>query len=302
MTRRLSQLALLLYPLAFRRRYGEEMRALLDQEPARAPIAVDLLRGALAAHLHPRPALANLVGPADRVRASASGVLACWVAFSAAGFGFYKTTEEAAFRAAGHAHPLLGAAHLVISAIAILASAAIALAALPLIAAALVRARRSPRLRPVLALPALAVAIFAGLTAALALLARSRPPTSVGSGAFIVWAIAGLACGAVCAAAFRSVLFAVPLARGRLIAALSAGTLVTAAMAAIALATAVYAIALALEAPRLGTAPNGPGGVLSVSASLIVQLVVMGAAGMLAAVATRRGWRVGAHLDSRLPR
>jgi hypothetical protein len=45
---------------------------------------LDLLRGALAAHLRPPTAAAELVGCADRVRASVSGQLACWVVFAAA--------------------------------------------------------------------------------------------------------------------------------------------------------------------------------------------------------------------------
>src|ERR1022692_587373 len=108
MSRPLARLALWLYPLAFRRRYGQEMRALLDQTPTRALAVLDLLRGALAAHLRPPATADGLVDSADRMRASASGVLACWVVFAAAGFGFYKTTEGAPFTAAGHAHPLLG--------------------------------------------------------------------------------------------------------------------------------------------------------------------------------------------------
>jgi len=164
MSRALARALLQLYPMAYRRRYGEEMRALLDQTPVRAMTLADLLRGALAAHL--RPAAAAL-SPADRVRASASAVLACWVAFAAAGFGFYKTTEGARFAAIGTTHPLLGDAHLAVQALAIGASGAVVLGALPLIAAALAQARRQPRLRMVLMLPILAVLVFAVLTALL---------------------------------------------------------------------------------------------------------------------------------------
>jgi hypothetical protein len=95
----LARRVLALHPLAFRRRYGQEMRALLEQTPARAATVLDLLRGALVAHLRPPAAVAGFVAPADRVRASASAVLACWVAFAAAGFGFYKTTEDGSFSA-----------------------------------------------------------------------------------------------------------------------------------------------------------------------------------------------------------
>jgi hypothetical protein len=44
-----------LYPARWRRRYGEEFLAVLDQQPLTPRILVDILRGALDARLHPRP-------------------------------------------------------------------------------------------------------------------------------------------------------------------------------------------------------------------------------------------------------
>jgi len=61
MRRRLAGLALALYPLAFRRRYGQEMRALLDETPPGVHTVLDLLRGALAAHLRPPAGLGGVV-------------------------------------------------------------------------------------------------------------------------------------------------------------------------------------------------------------------------------------------------
>jgi hypothetical protein len=203
MTRRLARLTLSLYPLAFRRRYGQEMQALLAQTPTRVPTVLDLLPGALTAHLRPPAAATDLIDSADRVRASASGVLACWVVFAAAGFGFYKTSENAPFTAAGHAHPLLGLAHVSIQALALVGSAAVLLGALPLIIGALAQARRQPGLRFLVSLPALAVLLFAGLTRVV-LLAHSEhahAPTTAGGIVFIAWGLAGLACGAVCVVA-----------------------------------------------------------------------------------------------------
>lgn len=294
MTRRLARLILHLYPLAFRRRYGEEMRALLDQTPTRALTLLDLLRGALAAHLRPPAGLAEVLDPMDRLRASTSGVLACWVAFAAAGFGFYDTTEDHPFRAVGNAHPLLGGAHLVVQVLAIVGSVAILAGALPLVMAALGRARREPRLRVLVSVPIVAVSVFALLTVLLVWLAHSqhsRQPTTAGGVAFIAWGLAGLACGIVCVAASRKVLFAVPLARGWLVVALACATLVSATMVAMALATAVYAVALPLDASALAGAPNGPLQAISTNVSLIVQLIAMVLAGGLAAITTRRGWR-----------
>lgn len=56
-----------LYPPAWRRRYGDEMLALLEVGPLRSRIRLDLLRGALDAWLHPPapsrvPAIAALTG------------------------------------------------------------------------------------------------------------------------------------------------------------------------------------------------------------------------------------------------
>ncbi len=56
------ELLLRLYPRAWRERYGEELSALIQtQSPLGLGAWLDLLRGALAAHLHPlaaRPAIA----------------------------------------------------------------------------------------------------------------------------------------------------------------------------------------------------------------------------------------------------
>ena len=69
-----------LYPGAWRRRYGEEMEALLEARRPGARVRLDLLRGAFDAWLHPEspsrvPAFASLVG-GGLWTAIAAGVLA----------------------------------------------------------------------------------------------------------------------------------------------------------------------------------------------------------------------------------
>jgi hypothetical protein len=286
--------ALRLYPLAYRRRYGDEMLALLEERPANARTVLDLLRGALVAHLRPADGPAGAVDPADRVRATTSGVLMCWIFFAAAGFGFYKSTEDYPFSEAGHAHPVLSDAHLAVQALAVIASAAVVLGALPLIAAALEYAREHPSLRRKVVLPLVPVISFAALTAAFIAIAGTQQPsqgTAAGHGAAVIWAIAGLGSGVACVLACRAALFATPVARARLRIALAAGTLVTIAMLAIAAFTAIYGIALAADASQLAGEPNGPFGLLSVSASLTVAVIVMVGAAALAAFTTLRGWR-----------
>jgi peptidoglycan/LPS O-acetylase OafA/YrhL len=110
-------------------------------------------------------------------------------------------------------------------------------------------------------LPIVAVAVFAGLTGVLILVAHSQHsqrPSTAGGVAFIAWGLAGLACGAVCVLASRRALFAMPVARGWLLAAFACGALVTAAMVAMTIATAIYTIALSVDASALAGEPNGP--------------------------------------------
>jgi hypothetical protein len=298
---RLSKLALRLYPLAYQRRYGEEMLALLEDQPPRARTVLDLLKGAARAHLRPGDAAGDAVGPADRVRASASGVLACWVFFAAAGFGYYKTTEDEPFSLAGHAHPLLRDVHLAVQALAVIASAAVVVGALPLIVSAVARARREPGLRRTMALALLPVIVFGALTAVVLAIAHTQAPNhsfAAGYGMAVVWGIAALVCGATCVLGCRAALFATPARPAQLRVALAAGTIVTVAMVAIACGTAVYAIALTQDAAHLAGAPDGPFNLLSTSASLILQVVVMVVAAGLAAIATRRGWRAEGKLSA----
>jgi hypothetical protein len=300
MTRRLALSALGLYPLAFRRRYGQEMRELMKDSPPRPADVADILRGALAAHLRPSAATAGLVSPAERIRLSAGGVLTCWILFAAAGFGFYKTTEDAPFSAAGNAHPTLGDSHLVVQVLAVLASLAVLVGALPLIIAALTAARSERQLPQLVLRPAAAILLFAVLTAILVAVAHAehgRSAGPAGRGAFIAWELAALACAAVCVASARRALFAVSVERWRLLAALSSCAVLTGAMVAMALATAAYAIALPLDASALAGSSNGPLQLLTVGASLAAQVVAMAAAGALSMLASARGWRAARDLE-----
>jgi hypothetical protein len=299
MNRRLATLALALYPLAFRRRYGEEMRALLHDAPPSTMGVLDLLRGALTAHLRPPPALAPAVAPEERVRASASAVLACWVAFAATGLGFYKTTEDARFTAAGETHGLLGGAHLAVQILAVVGSAAVLIGAAPLVVAALCSARRERRLRRLVAIPPTAVGLFALLTGLMVALAQSQHAqhaSTVTRGLFVLWLLSGLACGAACVLAARRALFAIAVKRTWLIAALGCGAVATGAMVAIALASVVYTLTLSLDASAVAATANGPLGGFSVAASLAGQAVLMALAASLATITTARGWRAGGRL------
>jgi hypothetical protein len=300
MSRRLAVFALALYPLAFRRRYGQEMRVLLHDAPPGAMGVLDLLRGAFAAHLRPPRVVAEAVGPGERVRASASAILACWVAFAAAGFGFYKTTEDAPFSAAGEAHPLLGGTHLAVQILAVIGSGAVLIGAGPLVVAALSRARREPRLRRLVSVPALAVGLYALFTGLLIVAAHSQPThhaSAVAQCVFVLWLLSGLACGGVCVLAARRALFAIAVDRVWLIVALGCGVVATAVMAAVALASVAYAISLSVDASGVAASANGPFAAMSTAASLVEQAVVMALAALFASITTLRGCRAARILN-----
>ncbi len=294
---RLARLAVALYPVAFRRRYGAELQALIEEQPLRAAGVLDLLIGALRAHLRPAPGLAGELDAGTRLGLGLGGVLACWVAFAAVGFGFYKTTENHPFGA----HPRLGDAHLAVQLAGGISSLAVLAGALPLIAIALRRAWSEPdRLRKLVGLigaPVAALLLFAVATLLLVLLAHGPrgahaggDPTTAAQGAFVAWGLGGLACGAVCVAAARRALFWIDVPRPWLIVALGLATLVAGAMVAIALATALYAGALQLDAPALAGAGNGPFQLVSTGVSLIAEAVAMAGLGLLALLSAGRGW------------
>lgn len=291
MSGRLARLVLRLYPLAYQRRYGDEMRALLEDQPPRARTVIDLLRGAARAHLRPADAPAGMLDAADRVRTSTGTVLLCWVVVAAAGFGYYKTTED--FSIVSRLHPLLLGTHLAAQILAGIASVAVVLGALPLIIVTLAHALHNPRLRRSVALALAPLLVFGVLTVAVIVLAHAAGPSdsTAGNGIAIAWGVLGLACAVICVLGCRAALFQVPVGPAELRIALRAATVLAGAMLLIAAAIAMYTIALSADASALGGQSNGPFGLLSVTASLIVQVIVMAGAGTLATVATSRAWR-----------
>lgn len=144
MSARLARLALRLYPVAYRRRYGDEMEALLEDSGAGPRSVLDLFRGAIGAHLRPEPALAGAVGRDERLRRGLAAVLLCWLLFAVAGLAFYKTTEGKPFEGAGGTPSPIGTFHLAIQVLAVIGAAAVLVGVTPFVLAAL-RGREMPR-------------------------------------------------------------------------------------------------------------------------------------------------------------
>ena len=294
MSARLARLALALYPLAYRRRYGEEIEALVEDQGASPRAVVDLLRGAARAHLRPEPRLVGVLDPDDRVKLGLSSVLLGWVLFSVAGLAFYKTTEGDSFAGAGDAHGLLAAAYLAIQILALVATAAVVVGAVPLVVVALrqVRDRRAARRASCLALGC--VTVFGLTIAALVAVAHAGSPPSDALDAVILtlWTGLALACGVGCAVAARLGLLAIAVPRDVLRLARACAIVVALGMVGIAVATAVYLAALVHDAPGLAGQGNGPLEILSVGASLGIQLAGMVAVSFFAGAVAMRGSRL----------
>jgi hypothetical protein len=277
MNARLARLALALYPLAYRRRYGEEMESLIEDSGASPASVVDLLRGALRAHLRPEPGVEAELGPDDRVRLGLGGVLLCWIVFAVAGLGLYKTTEGHSFTAAGDAHGVVGTAHLAIQILAALATAAVVVGAAPLVLAALRQAHDRHAVERATMIAVGCVVVFGIATAGLVVVGSLRPAPSdtLSAVSFAIWTVLVLGCGIGCVLAARVGLFAITIPKDMLRVISACATVVVLGMAGIALGTAVYLVALAHDAPGLAGQGNGPLELLSVGASLAIQLVVM---------------------------
>ena len=292
----LARRALALYPLAYRRRYGAEMEALVEDSGASPAVLADLARGAARAHLRPEPAVAGEVGPGERVRLGVSSVLLGWVCFVIAGLAFYKTTEGAGFEGAAGSPGFLGVAQHGIQILATLASLAVAIGAAPLVLAALRQAGPRTEARRATRLACACVATFVGAGAALVVVAQAKLGLSGGAEALILaaWTVLAVACGIGCALAARRGLLAIAVPRRVLLLALACATVVAVAMVGIAALTLAYGLDLVLAAPRLAGAANGPLGMPNVRVSLVLQLLVMVAAAAPAALGASRAWRAAA--------
>ncbi len=286
----LARVLLELYPQAHRARYGDELRAVLEQSPVTLSTLFDLLCGALDAHLHPGGLVAS---PARRMRGTVSASLALWIALVVVGASFAKTTEDRPFQLAAAAHPLLSGAHTAIVVLALAAAAVVAVTGAPLALSVLRQAwtARSGSLRWALLGPLMALA---GVIVAFLVLKAVLPATVSGNGTTLGHA-AGLflfALVLVAASAFavggRWALHNARLHRVQLALAAGGSWLLARLMTAIALATALYAVLLAVYAPNIEGMPNSPL-MIATSVSLLMEVGAMVLISALALLTTRRG-------------
>ncbi|HEX5224755.1 MAG TPA: hypothetical protein VFW29_06465 [Solirubrobacteraceae bacterium] len=295
--RALARALLAMYPHAWRERYGEEMLALLADDPPGARGLASLGRGALAAHLRPHAALR--AGAQARMRLSVGALFACWIGISLAGATFQKVTEnipfDTPFADASQGHQLLQAGRALILAGALLGAGAVAAGGLPLLWLAVRRAMQPGqwRLRALLALPPMSVAALAAVAAGLLALAPGRSegfPAAWVLGASLPFALASAACALTCALVPRAVLSRLDPPQRALRRASLAGVALAAAMCAVAAGLALYPLALWQQAPALSAQETGPFGA-SIGATLAVNCACALAITALGLVAAGRAAR-----------
>jgi len=126
-----------------------------------------------------------------------------------------------------HQQPVLAATHLAIEVLAVAATLASVIGAAPLVRQSVIQASREPTMRRLIAVPVLAVVVFAVAASLLALLSefvsdhgRSvTAPHAVG----VLCCLVGLICGGVAVAGCRRALLATPISRGGLVSSLAWG-------------------------------------------------------------------------------
>jgi hypothetical protein len=286
---RLCLWAVALYPYAWRARYAAELEGLLEVREVSFGTFLDLVRGAVDAHVNPRGVIGS---PRQRMRGSLAAAAGCWVATLVLGAGFAKATEDAPFRQLGHHNAVLSEARLWVAILALL-GAVVSLAGAPLAYAVLRQAwrERTPALvRAITAAVALCLT-FAIATATVVFLSHNLHLGHLfGHALFVLWSCLVVAVATGCTLATRTGLMRTGFKPGPLVVGVVGAWLLGRTMTALTVAIGTYAVVLMIKAPTLAASPNGPLE-LSTSTVLVSQVVGMVLVSILATITTRRGMR-----------
>ncbi len=168
-----------LYPAAWRKRYGDEFAALLEDVRPTPLALLDVLLGALDAHLHADLLPGGVLSMTSRLRSSAIAAFCAFAVFVLAYAGWGRLTDpRSPFTAAAHAHTEIMVAWDAAQVAATIAGLAVLVGGVPILLAALVSAWRSGR-RDILALfawPIAGLAVCAVLLLAAEVVAPPIPP------------------------------------------------------------------------------------------------------------------------------
>jgi hypothetical protein len=194
-TSMLARAALALYPAAWRARYGDEVRALLDDSGAGPRTIASLAWQALPAwilparHLYDRPA---------RMRASLATTLAAWTALTGLALVFAQLTLDQGLRPASH--PVVQWSYWVFDGAVLVSVLAVAAGGLPLWLLMMRTARREHRQREIAYLLSPVVAPPMYLVVLVATVRLIHPAHGVGPWWFLAFVVLGFAAGGMSAA------------------------------------------------------------------------------------------------------
>jgi hypothetical protein len=278
----LSRAALALYPPSWRARYGDEVRALLDDSGGGLAAVASVAWRAVPAwicpprHLHDRPA---------RMRSSLATALMAWSMLVGLGLVFAQLTQLQGFTAPGH--PAVRWAYAVFDVSLALSALVAGFGGLPLWVLMVRRARREQRPRDMLylLLPLIApVAYLAALIVTIRLLGRAN---GVGQWWFLAVTVAGFAAAATAAAGPGLALRRLQPRGPALRAAAVAAGVAAAVMAVAAAAIVVAVIGLCLWEQHFAGYHHGgiPGVYLALVAAATIITTVSAARGTRAALA-----------------
>ncbi len=179
---RWARAALRLYPRAWRARYGVEVAALLADHRASLWTLLDVLLGALDAHLHRDLLPERIVSMAHRIRTSEIAIFCAYILFFIPWLALLRIPDPLPeWHADVAAHPELAPLFSAMEIAGYIAFLAIAAGALPIGFAALRQAfaaRRHAVLLP-LGLAALLVVLYVALSAVVFVIISGRPGTGI---------------------------------------------------------------------------------------------------------------------------
>ncbi len=274
----LVRAALALYPPAWRARYCDEVRALLDESGGGPRAIASIAWRAVPAWIRPPE---HLFDRPARMRSSLVTVLVAAAMLTGLGLVFAQLTQAQGYRPPGH--PIVGWSYIVFDAALAVSALTAAAGGLPLWLLMLRSALRERRRRDLayLLLPAIASAAY--LATLRVVVGLVGGPDGVGPGWFLAVTLAGFAAAAVAAAgpglALRRMQPRGPALR---LAAVAAGLAATTMLVA-AVASAVASVGLVLWAPGFAAYHEHivPG----------IYLALVAAAATVTAVSAARGTR-----------
>lgn len=259
----IQKLLLCLYPRAWRARYEEEFLVVLASHPFSLFEGLDVMRGALDAHLHPYLGT-SIMEWSERIRYMLSilrrsllTIFCAYGGFILAGMGFQKMTEYADFQEVARTHSLVGFSFNLVVIGSVVALLAVVAGGLPIVVtvikSALVRRRLTPLFA--LAMPVLAFGTFFGILPLLkAVFHPGDQHVLLGRGLFLgtLLATAIISVGSICFAVARS-----EISEKLLRFALPPSILATLSMALMSVSTFIWGLGLQESAPKLFTGNDG---------------------------------------------